>query len=471
MHRCRSILLALLVGFGFALGCVARTGAPAVVDWEAVDSSVDLLIHQEGLVGVSVATASQGQLLMAKGYGKSSLETGAAVTPDTLFAIGSITKQFTAACVLLLAEQGKLSVDDKVSKFFPGLTGANQISLLDLMNHVSGYRDYYPLDFLDPRMLKPISADQLIHDYATRPLDFPPGTRWSYSNTGFIILGRVVEMVSGRPFGQFLRSRILQPLGMTHTLFQPAPGTAGLAEGYTSFALGPPVPAKREADQWLYSAGGLYSTASDLMKWDLALVGGRVLAPRFYRLMTTPRVLSDGRTTRYGCGIAISVNSEGETVLEHTGAVSGFMASNVIVPETQSAVVVLMNSEALEGLRDVQARIIKALFPARSGAPTVSGPPALEAARAMLQSLQEGRVDRSLLGDPYNWFLTDAKLREAAEWLAPLGEPSAAEVARVGERGGMETATIVFTFGSKRVLTMILRSPDGKIQQFLLWPD
>src|SRR5581483_2620276 len=127
------------------------------------------------------------------------------VDESTLFGLGSVTKQFTAAAALLLAERGKLSVNDRVAKYYPGLTRANAITLLDLMNHVSGYTDYYPLDFVDRRMLAPIAPDDLIRDYAGARLDFEPGTRWSYSNTGFVLLGRILERASGEPLGAFMR--------------------------------------------------------------------------------------------------------------------------------------------------------------------------------------------------------------------------------------------------------------------------
>jgi D-alanyl-D-alanine carboxypeptidase len=443
--------------------------APRPDDSAALDRSVAEAVREKGLVGASVAVARDGKLILAKGYGKSSLASGAAVTPETPFAIGSITKQFTSACVLLLAERGKLSVEDKVAKYFPTLTDASRITLLDLMNHVSGYPDYYPLDFVDRRMLEPIGIDRLIHDYATQPLDFAPGTRWSYSNTGFIILGRVVEKVSGEPFGVFLRRNILEPLGLTHTFFLPKAGTAGLAEGYTSFALAAPEPAHPEAKGWIYSAGGLYSTPSDLVKWDMALVSGRVLAPKWYLLMTTARRLADGRTTRYGCGIGVGTAPDGETILQHGGAVSGFVASNLIVPGTRSAVVVLLNSEGSAGMRAIESLLVPAVLPERRNVPKVSGPPAAEAARTFFAGLQKGEVDRSRLGAEYNWFLTAERVKEAARALAPLGAPTAVQVRSLGERGGMETSAIVFTFGKTKVMVDMFRSTDGKIQQFLLW--
>src|SRR5262249_71738 len=153
------------------------------------------------------------------------------------------------------------------------------ITLYDLMTHVSGYPDYYPLDFVDRRMLKALAVDQVIEEYAGGKLDFEPHSRWSYSNTGDMILGRGVGKGSGEPFCKFLEQRILKPTGMTHSYFEPGKDVPGLAQGYTSFALGKPELATLEAGGWIYAAGGLYASASDLTRWDLALTGGRVLKP------------------------------------------------------------------------------------------------------------------------------------------------------------------------------------------------
>ena len=235
----------------------------------------------------------------------------------TSFAAGSITKQFTCACIFLLAEDGKLSVRDPVAKYYPDLTQAKDITLYDLMTHAAGYPDYYPLDFVDRRMQKAIEPDQLIKEYAGGKLDFAPGSRWSYSNTGFVLLGRVVEKASGKSFDQFLGERILKPLGMNDTYYDPKPDQKGLAIGHSAFALGPPEATPREAPGWIHAAGALYSTPSDLAKWDLALVGGKLLKPESYRLMTTPRELTDGRVREYGCGIGV-VRRRGDFELRHS---------------------------------------------------------------------------------------------------------------------------------------------------------
>src|SRR5262249_5207682 len=155
-------------------------------------------------------------------------------------------------------------------------------------------------------------CDKLIQEYAGAKLDFDPRTRWSYSNTGFIILGRVVEKVSGDTFGQFLERRIFKPLMMEHSYFEPGKSVQGLARGYTSLALGPQEPSVPEAGGWIYAAGGIYASASDLARWDIALAGGKILKPDSYRLMTTVRQLADGKLTDYGCGLAIS-RRDGET--------------------------------------------------------------------------------------------------------------------------------------------------------------
>jgi len=170
-------------------------------------------------------------------------------------------------------------------------------------------------------MQKPIEVDEVIRQYATGKLDFEPGTRWSYSNTGFLILGRVVEKVSGEPFGEFLARRILKPIGLTHTAYEPQPSGAGFAQGYASFLLSPPrrwvpkpmVGSPRRADL-LHPA--------DLAKWDLALIGGKVLNPESFKLMTTGRLLANGRPSGYGCGLMVRLEN-GETVLTHNGAVNG----------------------------------------------------------------------------------------------------------------------------------------------------
>jgi D-alanyl-D-alanine carboxypeptidase len=442
----------------------------ATFDLKAIDALVAEQIKTKGLVGLSLAIMQDGRVALARGYGTRSLPSGQPVTENTMFAIGSITKQFTSSCILLLAEEGKLSVTDKVAKYYPNLTRANDIILLDLMNHVSGYPDYYPLDFVDRRMQKSIAVDEVIRQYGTTKLDFKPGTRYSYSNTGFLILGRVVEKVSGEPFGQFLSQRILKPVGMNHTMYEPDPGGAGFAQGYTSFALSPPEAAVPEEKGWIAAAGGLYSTPSDLAKWDLALIAGKVLKPESYKLMTTSRQLADGRLTGYGCGLSVAVRN-GVMVLSHNGAVSGFYAQNTMIPSSRSAVILLSNFEDSTPVAAINSQIVRSLLPANPDLPKIAGPSASDAAKAFFHRLQTASVDRSELGEEFSYFLTDAKIKGAAQRLMPYGEPTGAEVENIHERGGMEVTTVRLTFKSGVLKALMYRTPDGKIQQYFIQKD
>jgi len=465
MHRS---FLRLLVGQVIGLlvwTSIAPAAEPPVrFDLKKIDSYLAAHALEKGRVGLSVAIAKNGKLVFAKGYGSRSLEDRLATETDTRFAIGSVTKQFTCACVLLLAQEGKLSVRDKVSKYFPKLTRASDITVLDLMNHTSGYPDYYPLDFVDRRMQKQISADDLIQQYAGRKLDFEPGTQWSYSNTGFIILGRIVEMASGETFAGFVQNRILKPLGLEHTTMGPGP-KKNVAGGYASFALSAPEPAAPEASGWLGAAGELYSTSTDLAKWDLALIDGKVLNPEFYKLMTTSRELSNGIMTGYGCGIGVAVQ-ESRTVLRHSGAVSGFNAYNAFIPSTKSAVVLLCNKEG--GLGSLPETLIALLLKTESNIPKVAGVAAADVVKKVFVQIQNGSVDRSQFGDEFNLYLSDERLAGTAKRLKPLGKPKTVEVTRVRERGGMEVTTTSLGFENRTLEILMYRVPEGRIEQFFI---
>lgn len=439
---------------------------PQRFDVQEIDAYVAGQLEPRGLVGLSLAIVRDGELVLARAYGKSSLESGAPVTVDTPFAIGSVTKQFTCASVLLLAEDGKLALDDRVAKYRPELTRAADITLFDLLSHVSGYPDYYPLDFVDERLPRPIDVDALVRRHAGGPLDFEPRTRWSYSNTGFLIAGRVVEEVAGEDLQSFLQRRIFGPAGMQHAALDPPPGAPGLAEGHTSFALGPPTPALREGKGWLHAAGGIYATATDLANWDRALMRGELLRPESWRVMTTPRPLEGGEATDYACGVGVA-RRQGETVIQHSGSVSGFLAYNAMIPRTRSAVVLLANAEQVDAA-SLHGELVSLLIEADQPRPAVSGAPPRETALALLHQLQAGAVDRTALGDAYSRFLTDEKVKEAAPRLQALGEPSAVVVERLSERGGMEVAVLRFTFAGASARAMLYRTPDGKVQEFLL---
>ena len=442
---------------------------PTAFDPATVDAYISRVVQAREMVGLSVAIVRNGKQPWTGTYGKSSIEAGAPVTTNTVFAIGSVTKQFTAACILLLAQEGKLSVRDKVAKYYPKLTRARDITLLDLMNHVSGYPDYYPLDFVDRRMEIPVAPDDLIQRYAGGKLDFEPGTKWSYSNTGYVILGRVVEKVSGQTLGDFMTRRILRPLGMDHAFFGTTAAGSGMAAGYTRYALGPQTPARAEAQGWLDGAAGLHCTALDLVKWDMALIDGRILNAESYGLMTQQRKLPEGRVREYGCGIGVKIISH-TMVLTHEGAVSGFQAWNILVPATRSALAILSDCEEWEAVDDLKEVLANLIMPDPPWVPDVVGPDAGQAAMDFLRALQAGRLDRGRLGEEFNHFLSEEKIRAAAIRLKELGQPVREEIQDRSERGGMEVANVRLVCEKGILSALIYRTPDGKIQECLLRP-
>lgn len=446
---------------------------PKSFDLTAVDTYIAAQVQEKGFVGLSVAVMRDGKIVFAKGYGRRSIDKKLPVEADTSFAVGSITKQFTCACVLLLAEQGKLSIDDPVSKYYPDLTRAKDVTLRDLMNHTAGYPDYYPLDFLDRRMLKPITTDALLKEYAGGKLDFEPGSRFSYSNTGYILLGAIVEKVSGESFGKFVETRLLKPLKLDHSRFG-TPAGLSAATGYTAFALGEPEAAKPEADGWIDAAGGLWASASDLLKWDLALTTGQVLKPESYKTMTAPRTLTTGKVSDYGCGLGLSTQ-EGDTVLAHTGGVSGFVSYNAFIPRAKSGIVVLSNTEHVSPakLRDDLFKLLLKDIEAQGAPPVpkVNGVGPKEAVLGLIKEMAEGKVDRTKLGEEYSVYLTDERVKAGGARLKALGDPEKVEVRGTAERGGMEVASVLLTYKTATVRASLYRTPDGKIQQLLYYAE
>jgi CubicO group peptidase (beta-lactamase class C family) len=314
-------------------------------------------------------------------------------------------------------------------------------------------------------------------EYATVPLDFDPGTRWSYSNTGHTILGRVLERVTGKPLGTLLEERIFRPLGMRQTMYEPT-APERRATGYVSWALGAMEPAQLEGRGWIGAPGGIWSTAGDIAKWDLALMRPGFLTPASREVMFTERILRDGTPTGYAGGLAVA-QSGGRTILRHGGATSGFSATNVFVPEDTAAVVLLSNTDQnisaaplLLLVSPVRANVTAAA-PRRTQTPmtppTPKGLGAVAMATSFFNDLQRGEVGRAPLSADYKAFLTPRRVKQAAASLAPLGEVTRAELLGLAERGGMQVATVRLTLGSRSVTTVMYRRPDGVLEEYLLW--
>src|SRR5690242_19536497 len=210
------IATAVLLGASAVVTSSGRAQSDGPLDHlgAQVDSIASAVLDNTGVPSASVAVVTHGRVVYARAYGAAKLDPRVAASADMRYAVGSISKQFTAASVLLLQQEGKLSLDDPVSRFIPGLTRGNEVTIRELLSHTSGYQDFWPQDYVPPAMEKPITPQGILDHWAKQPLDFDPGTRWQYSNTNFEIAALIVEKASGVPFFQFVRTRILEPLGM-----------------------------------------------------------------------------------------------------------------------------------------------------------------------------------------------------------------------------------------------------------------
>jgi CubicO group peptidase (beta-lactamase class C family) len=238
-----------------------------------------------------------------------------------------------------------------------------------------------------------------------------------------------------------------------------------MARGYTSFALAPQVAAEPEAKGWVGAAGGIWSTPTDLLAWDRALLDKTLLTPASYAVLTTPQRLTDGRTSGYGCGE--SINDRGPAVIfSHGGAVSGFVAQNTILPGSRSALVLLSNSD-FSPIGALNQELLAKLLPPSPDVPTVRGLSALDAAKKFLAELEQGKVDRSTLSADFDAYLTPGKVAAAQRTLSAMGPITQVRVVGLSERGGLEVASVRFNVGTTEARGLMYRTPDGKLEEFL----
>lgn len=429
---------------------------------EKIDKVATDTLARTGVPSASIAIIKDGQIAYVKAYGDARLEPKTPATPQMRYSIGSISKQFTAAAILLLQEQGKLSLDDKVSKYVPDLTRANEVTIRQLLSHTSGYQDYWPQDYVMPGMLKPTNAQQIMDMWGKKPLDFDPGTKWQYSNTNYVIAGVIVEKVARMPLLQLLQQKVFAPLGIKSTFdTDSGPLTENDPRGYLRFALGPLRPAPKEGKGWMFAAGELAMTAEDLAKWDLSVINRSVLKPASYREMETDVLLKNGLDTHYGLGV--DVNSQGgHRAISHGGEVSGFTATNTVFPDDRAAVVVLTNQDAASASGAIAGGIGQLLFATNDPAT----PAKLEQAKKIFADLQQGKIDRSLFTDNANFYFNEDALKDFQAGLGPLGTPQSFTQSSQGLRGGMTLRVYIIRFPQRVLRAWTYEMPDGKLEQY-----
>ena len=295
-------------------------------------------------VAVTALVSRDGKVLYEMAVGLADLEHRTAATPATKFRIGSITKQFTAAAILRLAEKEKLALDDPLARFFPDFPGAEKITLRHLLTHTSGLHSYTDKSGFLKSVTAPIAAEKLIASLREDPPDFAPGAGWHYCNSGYFLLGEIVAKVSGKPLGDYFREQFFEPLGMRDTgIFHNDAPPPGAALGY-SFADGKLTPALDWDMTWAGGAGALYSTVRDLHRWNEAIFTGQVLSESSLKAALTPVTLPPGaQGMKYGFGWALG-EMRGLPMIDHSGGLNGFQSYLVRFPAQKVTIAVLCNA-------------------------------------------------------------------------------------------------------------------------------
>jgi CubicO group peptidase (beta-lactamase class C family) len=435
---------------------------------QKVDQVAEQALAQTGVPSASLAIVRDGEIEYTKGYGKARLEPAEAAEPRMRYSVGSVSKQFTAAAVLLLEQQGKLSIEDRVSKYLPDLTRANEVTIRMLLSHTSGYQDYWPEDYLMPPMLEATTSQHILDVWGKKPLDFDPGTKWQYSNTNFVIAGRIVEMVSGEPLMQFLEENVFHPLAMKEVWNSDVTKLGETdAQGYSRYALGPLRPSVKEGAGWMFAAGELAMPAYDLAQWDISLMNRALLAQKSYDEMFAPVRLKDGSNSNYGLGLFVRAMS-GHLLYEHSGEVMGFTSDNYVFPNDKVAIAVLTNQDAARAA----GVIARGLSPLMLDV-TTQGPNAAEAqALELFENFQQGKIDRSLFTAWCNAYFSEQAIGDFQSSLGPLGKPSSVQQMTEDLRGGMtfRAFRVEFPNGGKPLLITTYTEPDGKLEQYLVLP-
>ncbi len=366
----------------------------------------------------SVLVARGGEVLFSKGYGWANMEWKVPNTPSTKFRLGSVTKQFTAASILLLEERGKLKTDDLVKKYMTDAPAAwDKITIYNVLTHTAGIPSFTEFPDYGPTEGLPTTAEKLVARFRDKPLDFQPGEKWKYSNSGYVLLGYLIEKISGETYQQFLQDNIFTPLKMKDSGYDSNSAIIpDRASGYTPSRNGI-INASFVHMSIPFAAGALYSTAEDLLKWEQGLFGGKVLSAASLQKMTTPF------KNDYACGLMVHT-AGGHKVIEHGGSINGFNTSVAYYPDEKLVVVALANlngpspGEMSPKLAAV-ARGETVLFPEDRKEVTVSpkilsdyaGTYELRPGFSIVMTVEDGRLMTQATGQPKNPLFAESETK------------------------------------------------------------
>ncbi|MBK9317251.1 MAG: serine hydrolase [Acidobacteria bacterium] len=343
------LVLAVIVLMGYGPGISAQ---PAKDANAATAAAIDELLSKSfkpGDPGAAAIVVKNGNVILRKGYGMANLELGIPIEPDMIFRIGSITKQFTAVATLMLVDQGKLSLTDEITKFIPDYpTQGHAITVEHLLTHTSGIKSYTGLPEWRPLWRKDVSLKEMIDLFKNKPMEFAPGESWNYNNSGYVLLGQIIEKASGQSYQDFIEKNIFAPLGMKQTFYD---NTARVIPrritGYSKSGANW-VNSDYLSMSWPHAAGSIISSVDDLAKWDAALYTDKLVKQETLKRAWTPYLLKNGKSAKYGYGWLVT-ELAGMPSLEHGGGINGFTTIGVRVPQERIYVAILTNRDSGTG--------------------------------------------------------------------------------------------------------------------------
>ena len=303
--------------------------------------------------GAAVIVAKGNKVLFRRAYGMANVEEGVPLSPEMRFRIGSLTKPFTAAAIMLLADRGQLAVTDDITKYLPDYqTQGKKVTIEHLLTHTSGIKNYTDIPAFEQSMAEDIPLHELVGLFRDEPLEFDPGSRMSYSNSGYILLGVIIEQVSGQTYSSFMKEQVLEPLGMLNTEYENLDQSKkGRLVGYNRNEVASPISMSQ-----VYSAGALVSTIDDLVRWNAAITSGELLTPRAWKRVFTPYILKNGQASKTGYGWGIG-KIKGHSAVGHEGKINGFSSVMIRLPEEEVFVAVLSNNDRLHLFNAIESAL------------------------------------------------------------------------------------------------------------------
>jgi CubicO group peptidase (beta-lactamase class C family) len=436
-----------------------------------VDEYIKAEMQKQRIPGLSLAVIRDGQIVLAKGYGLANVEHQVPVKPETIFQSGSVGKQFTATAVMILVDEGKIALDDGISKYLDGAPESwKSVTVRHLLTHTAGMTDY-PKDF-DFR--RDYTEDELLKRAAPIPLAFQPGEKWSYSNLGYVTLGIMISKVTGKFYGDFIQERIFRPLGMnTARIISEADIVPNRAAGYRI------VKGELKNQEWVSPTlnstadGSLYLTALDMAKWDAALYGERILKKSSLDQMWTAVRLNNGKTHPYGFGWGLG-EAQGRRVVQHGGAWQGFKSCIARFVDDKLTVVVFAN--LAQANPDKIARDVAEIYNPELKAPPVKAiedkePKVTALVKELAQKFAEGTADPNLFTPEARAVLFSDRAKEIHAYLKSLGALDLVELVERKEEDGNRVYRYRLTFKETILFYTVRLTKEDKIAGIMAQRD